>query len=177
MASHAHVLEVINGLRNLSHATDTQMTEVISPNDRRAKSAKIKKDIKDEWQGLMKRGCSKVVKKFKLPHNANVLPCKYALVIKYYEHDGQRYRAHFVLGVNHVRRKAFITHKSQTVQPSSTCILLSCSDMNDFKLWSEDAPQVYTQSEEPLAPLVTIDEVQPEFGLKDDECLQVIKPI
>lgn len=171
VSSHTFVWNVVKGLRDMSHASDTRMTEVLAPYDPRAKSAEMKKAICDEVEGLMSRGCFKVVKKRHVPRNANVLPCKYVLAIKYDETDAQRYKARFVLGGHRDRRKAFIVHTSQTVQPSSTRLLLANSEMNDFDLWSEDTPQAYTQADEPLARLVIIDDVPPEFGLADDECL------
>lgn len=68
-------------------------------------------------------------------------------------------------------------HTLQNVQLWFTCLLLRNAEMHNFKLWSEDAPQAYTQADKQLARLVIIDDVPPESGLKNSECRQVVKPV
>lgn len=49
--------------------------------------------------------------------------------------------------------------------------------MHDFKLWSEDAPQAYIQTDRCLDRELYIMNAPIEFGLKEDECLLGVKPI
>lgn len=177
VAAQTHVLEVVKGLRRMSHVSDTRMTEVLDPEDPRAKLAEMKQAVKDEVQGLIKRGTFRVVKKRKVSLNSNVLPCKYILAIKIDERGSQRYKARFVIGGHRDRRKAFLVHTSKAVQPSSTRFLLSFSEANDFKMWSEDAPQAYIQTDYELDRELFKMDVPIEFRLAEDECLQEIKPV
>lgn len=114
-AAHTHVLNVASDLHCLSHASDTLMTEVLEPDDRHAKSAKMKQAIKDEVQGMMRRSNFNVVKKRRVPCDANVLPCKYILAIKFDKTGNERYKARFVIGGHRDRRKAFLVHTSQAI--------------------------------------------------------------
>lgn len=177
VSAQTFAFEVFKGVRNMSHASDTRMTEVIASVDPRAESAEMKKAIRKEVEGLMSRGCFKVRKTRQVPQNTNVLPCKYVLAVKYGEKDEQRYKARFVLEGHRDGSKAFLLHTSQTVQQLPTRLLLASLEMNDFSLWSEVAFQAYTQGDEPLARLVFINDVSPEFNLKEDECFHVIKPV
>ena len=56
-------------------------------------------------------------------------------------------------------------------------MLLTFNEMHKFKLWSEDAPQAYVKTERKLDHELFIFDVPEEFGIKEDECLQEVKPI
>lgn len=92
------------------------------------------------------------------------------------ETQARRYKARFVLGGHRDRQKAFIVHTLLTVQTWSTRLLLANSEIHKIELWSEDAPQAYNLADKSLARLVIIDDVPPEFALKNSECLQAVKP-
>lgn len=89
----------------------------------------------------------------------------------------KRYKARLVIRGHRDRRKLYMIHASQTVQPSSTLILLKKSEIHDFELWLEDVKQVYIQTEGRLDRKIYISDALPEFVLKDDEYLQLVKPL
>lgn len=183
-AAYTHVLEIVEGLRRLSHADanetlsmDVMLTEVLDPDDPRIKSVKMKAAIKNEVEGLMARKTFRVVEKRHVPPKSNVLPCKFVHAIKSDVEENLRYKARLVVGGHRDRRKDFLVHSTQTIQPSSTRLLLSLSEMLDFKVWTTDVRQAYLQSDEPLGRQVFILEVPDEFNLKPTQCLQLLKPL
>lgn len=158
---HTFVYDVVNCLRSMSHTSEPCLTEVIRPDDKQAKSAEIKKAFPDGIGESLSRGCFKIIKKFRASHNKNILPCNYVLTTRYNELESRRYKAHFALGEHGDRLKAHIVHTSQTAQPWSSRLKPAIFEMHNVQLWSDDAPQVHTQADKPLAQQVTIDDVQP----------------
>lgn len=182
--AHTHVLEIAHSLRRLSHeatteapVSDVMLTEVLDPDDPRSRSMEMSKAIKKEVNGLMERGTFRILKRMNIPKDANVIPCKFVLAIKSDVDEKLTYKARFVAGGHRDRRKDFLVHSSQTVQPWSTRLLLSLSEMYDFELWVADVRQAYLQTEEPLGRDVFIRNVPPEFNLKPDEAIQLVKPL
>lgn len=58
------------------------ITEVLKPGDRRSQSKLMEDAIKNDVEGLVSLGNSKVIKKEEVLRGANILTCKLVRVIK-----------------------------------------------------------------------------------------------
>lgn len=56
-------------------------------------------------------------------------------------------------------------------------LLSSLSDMDKFKLWSDNTPQAFIQTEDNRDRDLYVMDVPADFRLQDGECPQTVKPI
>ncbi len=70
-----------------------------------------------------------------------------------------------------------IVNFTQTVQASSTRLLLSLTFILGFDFWTADVTQVYVQSGNPLQRDIFIRNPAEDFELKPEECLELIRPL
>lgn len=183
MTAHTHVLEIAASLRRMSHeatsnhTSDVMLTEVLDRDDPRANTKAMNDAIKKEVDGLMKRKAFKIVKRKDIPKGANVIPLKLVLALKSDIDNAIRNKARWTAGGHRDRRKNFLVHSSQSVQPWSSRLLLGLAEMLEFSLWLEDVIQAYLQTEDPLGRDIFITDVPPEFNLQPDEALKMEKPV
>ena len=177
--SHAFLAELHSGLKEYSTDVngDVFLTEVLSPNDPRASSARMSEAKKAEIKGLLERGTFKVILREEVPPNANVLPGRFVLSIKSTEDGQERFKARYVIGGHRDRQKAFMVHTSQTLQPASVRLMLSFACIFGFEVWTSDVRQAYLQSAEPLSRAIYIGKPSTEFSLDPKQCLQLLTPL
>ena len=172
--SHAFLVEVHRGLNEYSTDVedDVFLTEVLSPNDPRASSARMTEAKKTEIKGSLERGTFKVILREEVPPDGNALPGRFVLTIKSTEDGEENFKARYVIGGHRDRHKAFMVHTSQTLQPASVRLMLSFASMFGFEVWTSEVRQAYLQSAEPLSRAIYIHKPSPEFSLDPEECLQ-----
>lgn len=155
----------------------THLTEIIAPRDPRADSPGMTQAKKNEIRGLLERGTFRVILREEVPRDANVLPGRFVLAIKSTE-DGQvKFKARYVIGGHRDRMKAYMVHNATTLQPQSIRLLLALAAIHDFDIWTADVRQAYLQSDEMLARELFITNLVPEFELRPEQCLKLLKPL
>ncbi len=70
-----------------------------------------------------------------------------------------------------------IVHSTQTVQTSSTRLLLSLASILGFRVWTADVTQAYLKSGKPLQREIFIRNPAEDFELKPEECLKLIRTL
>ena len=135
-ASHAFLVEVYRGLKEYSTDVedDVFLTEVLSPNDPRASSARMREAKKTEIKGLLERGTFKVIFREEVPLDGNVLPGRFIPTIKTTEDREETFKARYVIKGHRDRHKAFKVHTSQTLQPVSVRLMLSFTSIFGFEV-------------------------------------------
>ena len=163
------------GLAQAIHATF--MTEVIKSSDPRATSPEMEEAIASEIRDLTDRNAFSIIRLSDLPPKANLLPARFVLVIKTSAEGATRYKARYVIGGHRDRLKLYIVHDSQTVHASSVRIVVCLAAIFGFEIWSSDVKLAYLQSSEPMTRRVFIKNPAPQFGLEEDQCLELLKPL
>ncbi len=120
------------------------VTEVLEKDGPRSGSPEMRAAIQSEVQDLLKRIRSE------LPNGANTLIARFDLAIKSNADGKVKYKARYVMGGHSDKLKQFIVHGSQTLQTSSSRLLLVLSSIFQFDVWSTDVKLAYLQSSEPL---------------------------
>ena len=160
------------------HENETHLTEVLHPTDPRCNALDMKAAKVSEISGLMKRGAFKVMKLKDVPDKANVLTGRrFVLAYKNGDNGERKAKARYVIGGHRDKYKDLMVHNSKTLQPHSIILLLALTSMLNFDLWTSDVSQTYLQSSLPLSRQVYIKRPVEEFGLAEDECLQLLLPL
>ena len=110
----------------------------------------MKEAIAAENHNLVRRGTFKVVMCAEILPNVSVLTARFMLAIKHKITREVRFKARCVVGGHRDRRKSFLVHGSQTVQPISVRVLVALSAIFNFKIWSTDVKLAYLQADEPM---------------------------
>lgn len=95
--SHSHILEMTKGLLRLSHVSNTNMTEILHPDDPRAKSEKMINTVLEGVKSLIKLGVFKFIQKQAVSYKANILSCNLFLHIKVEENEDEQYKDRLVI--------------------------------------------------------------------------------
>lgn len=66
---------------------------------------------------------------------------------------------------------------SAASQPQSIALLVALTAMHGFDIWTADARQAYQQFTEPICRDLFITRPAPEFELRHDQCLKLLKPL
>lgn len=156
---------------------DIFMTEIISNDDPRAQCEEMNDAKRKEIRDLLRRGTFRAVLIDEVPPDANVIPGRFVLAIKS-KLDGKiKFKARFVVGGHRDKLKEFMVHSSQTLQPQSIRILLAIAVLFGFDIWTADVRQAYLQSAIALQRDIYIKTNAPEFELKPEQCLKLLRPL
>ena len=174
-----HICETLGKAfgHNLNDSKETHATEVIDKDDPRASTEEMREAIRAEVQGLIDRGTFEVLKKKDVPKDANIVPLRFVLALKSGLTIKPKNKARAVLGGHLDKLKELMVHITQTIQPSSIRLLSAIAEMFGWELWLSDVCQSYLQANKPLGRLLYVLNVPKEFGLADDECFLVKKPL
>ena len=118
-----------------------------------------------------------MVLKEELPDGANALTARFVLAVKSAVHGKIKYKARYVIGGNHDSLKHYLVHGAQTLQATSTRLLIALACAHGFDVWSTDVKLAYLQSTEPLLRRVFVTNPAPEFELDPSECFELLKPL
>ncbi len=99
-----------------------------------------------EIKGLLERGTFEVIFKREVSPGAHLLPARFVFAIKSTIDDEIKYKARYVICGNRDRLMDMIAHSTQTIQASSTRLLLSLAATLGFDVWTADVTQAYLQS-------------------------------
>ena len=146
-------------------ASAIKVTEIIDKDDPRASSIEMKSVIKEEVRDLLQRGTFKVMLKEELPDGANALTARFVSAIKS-NADGQvKYKARYFIGGHRDKLKHYMVHRAQTLQASSSRLLLALAAAHDFEVWTLDVNLNSLQSTKLLEGCVFVKNPAPEFEL------------
>ena len=70
-----------------------------------------------------------------------------------------------------------MVHGAQTLQESSSRLLLALPAAHEFELWTSDVKLAYLKSTEPLERRVFVKNPAPEFELGQSECFELLRPL
>ena len=164
-------------MRSSANVFQMHVTEIIEKDDLRAKSHEMQDAIRNEVRDLTRRGTFKVILKEELADGANSLKARFVLGIKSNTDGEIKFKARHVIGGHRDHLKYYMVHGAQTMQPSSTRLLLTSANAFDFGVWSTDVKLAYLESSEPLKRCVFIHNPAPEFVLEPSECFELLKPL
>lgn len=100
-------------------------TEVLDPEDERARSIQMTRAKQKEVRDLLKRGTFKIILKEAVSSNANVFSGRLLLAIRS-DLDGRiKHKARYVMGGQRDKWKELMVHKSKTLSPQSARLLLA----------------------------------------------------
>ena len=81
--------------------------------------------------------------KEELPDGANALTARFVLAIKSKADDRIKYKARYVIGGHRDKLKHFMVHGAQTMQASSSRLLLAIAAAHNFEVWTSDVQLAY----------------------------------
>eukprot|EP00171_Calliarthron_tuberculosum_P008498 IDg8498t1 len=154
----------------------THITEVISKNDPRCNSTKMKTAIQKEIEGLLNRGTFKIVLKSEMPPNANVMGGRFVLAIKDPETKEERYKARFVVQGYNDKDKFNLVHASPNLRQDSMRLLFAIASIMGFELWSEDICLAYIQGSTEIMREIFVCP-KGELSLQPNQIFQLMKPL
>ena len=126
----------------------------------------MKAAIMQEVFGFLPRGTFKVILREELPDSANALTARFVLAIKSNADGKIKFKGKHVIGGHHEKLKHYPVHRAQTIQPSSTRLLIPLASAYNFAVWTSDVKLADLQSSEPLSRCVFIKNPAPEFELE-----------
>ncbi len=128
-----------------------------------------------EIKDLLDRWAFNVILREEVPDGSNVLAARFLLTIKSTEDGKINYEAKYVVGAHRDRLKHL--HSSQTLQPSSTRLLLAFFGILGFDVWTATVTQAYLQSAEPLMRDGFLKTPALEFEIDPEQCLKLVRPL
>lgn len=127
----------------------------------------IRDTKKKDARGLTDRGKSNVVRKEKMPANANVLLGRFDLTLK--TNDGAKTCMDLFLIWEHCDLMRHLTvHQSQNTQTSAISLIIALAAIHAFDLSTINVHQAYLPLEQKMSRPVFIKNVFPEFELPSD---------
>lgn len=87
-----------------------------------------------EAQSLLNRQASDVVAMDEIPEGSIILPGRFVMFIKSSEDGIERYKTRYAIGGHRNKLKNVMVHSSQTLQPSSTRLLLALASLFDYEV-------------------------------------------
>lgn len=123
----------------------------------------------------MRRGTFKIIENEVISSRGNVIPGLFVFTIKSNEDGKTKFNALFIIGGHREKRKKFMAHSSQTIQPSAICFILFLVATYDFGFVTSDAKQTYLQFSVPLYRDIFLFDPSPQFELAAGQCLQLLK--
>ena len=132
---------------------------------------------RDEIRGLLDRGTFHFILREEVPPDGNVLPGRFVLSIQSTEDVQVRFKARYVISAHRDRFKALMVHSAATLQPQSIRLLLALAAIHGLDIWSSDVRHAYVQSSKPLYRALFITNPVPEFELKLEHCIKLLKPL
>ena len=177
--AHSFMLDLGQSLRQFGSPQEQEffLTEIIENSDPRANSKEMENAKAKEIRNLLSRGTFKVILKEDIPPDGNVLPGRFVLAIKSTEDNKVIYKARYVIGGHRDKFKDMMVHTSTTLQPQSIRLLLAMASMFGFDIWTADVRQAYLQAAETLSREIFLKRPALEFGLRLDQCFQLLKPL
>ena len=140
-----------------------QIIELIDKNDPSANLDEMQQSKLRKARDLLRRGTFKMILKSELPDGANALTARFVLAIKSSVDGRINYKASYVVGGHRDLLKQCLVHGAQTLQTSSTRLLIAIANAFEFDVWSSDAKLAYLESTEPLLRHVFITNPAQEF--------------
>ena len=156
------------------------ITEVVDGTDPRSNTEAFRVAKEQEIDGLKKRGTWKIIKEEELEQNANVLGGRFVLALKNAGTDREQPKARFVAQGFADKEKDFLIHNISSLRQSSVRVILSFAANMEYRIFTHDVTQAYTQSDDPLSRKIYRKPKAKDrqyFGLEDDQILQLVKPI
>lgn len=154
-----------------------QLTEVLNQEDSRAQCTAMRNDRRAEIESLLSQGTFKVIRKDEIPPDANVLPGRFVLSLKTTDDERVKHKQWYVIRSHRDILKSMMVNSSQTLQIFSIRLLLAIASIFEFKVWTADVIQAYLQSDEPRSREVYIQDFVPKFGLRKNQCVQLLKSL
>ena len=172
------ILKSISGHKSPgTGADDIYLTEILHPNDPRAKGPDMTLAKRSEIGNLLRRGTFKVILKRDVPPDGNILPGRFVLAIKSKIDGRVIFKARYVIGGHRDKMKDLLVHSTNTVQPHSVRLITAIAPMFDFEVWGTDVKQAYLQAKKELGRNLYIFDAVPEFELEPEQCLKLLKPL
>lgn len=174
------VLWVASIERAAPSVVDAAVTEVLEPGDPRANTPAFRAARKEEADGLRLRRTWDVVARADLPPGANIIKGRFVNALKHAGTAKEKAKGRFVAQGHKDKDKPFVVHNNPTLRQRSTKIIVSASAVLTFRVFSHDVNQSYLQSKDHLSREIYL---QPRladmdlFGLKEGECLHLLKPL
>lgn len=131
--------------------------------------------VKTEIIGLLVRGTFKMTVNERVSPDGNILAGRYVFTIKSTEDGKIKFHALFIIGGHLDKRKKFIVHSSQTIQPSLIRFILFLAATHDFEVWRSDVKQTCLQFSFPLNRNIFLFDPSPWFESASGQCLQLLK--
>lgn len=98
---HAFINDLEQGFKQFRSPDEEDwihLTEVLDPDDDRAIGKEMDDAKKNEIKNLLEKGTFKVILKEEIPHDGNVLPGRFILVIKSSIDGKTKYKDRYVIG-------------------------------------------------------------------------------
>ena len=124
-----------------------------------------------EVRDLLNRGPFKEILREELPDGTSTLPTRFVLAIKSNADGYIRHRR----SPDHLEQ--FFVHGAQSLQASSSCLILAISSIYRFDGWLCGVTLAYLQSSELLTRRVFIKHPAPAFELDPHECFELLRPL
>ena len=155
-----------------------QVTEIVDKDDPRSMCTEMHQAKMKEVRDLLQRGAFRVMLKEELPGGSNALTARFVLAIKSNADGAIKYIARYDIGGHRDKLKHFIVHGAQTLQASSSRLLLALALMHFFPVWTSDvklADELWHESlNRHLIKDLHLQPTKPDpslyFSLRDSNC-------
>lgn len=160
--------------------TATYLTTAIRPNDPQVATARFQAAARKEVDGLRDRGTFRVVPMRDVNKGANVIQGRFVYTIKNAGTTEEQPKARFVAQGHNDKAKPFVVHNLATLRQRSTRLLVSTSEVLDFRLFAHDITQAYLQSRQAFTRQVYLRPRAADrhlFDVAADELLLLLLPL
>lgn len=159
---------------------DAAVTEVLEPGDPWANTPGFRAARKEEGDGLRLRRTWDVVARADLPPGANIIKGRFVNALNHVGTAKEKAKGRFVAQCHKNKDQPVVVHNNPTLRQRPTKVIVSASAVLNFRVFSHDVSKSYLQSKDHLSRGIYL---QPRladmdlFGIKEGECLHLLKPL